>query len=152
MHSCPWNFDILLRNMKANTLFFYKNNFIRTKALILAKIFKNKLRTSPGFSVRQNMRTKCLGQDMLINWDVYVILVPWFLTDCTENLKMNINPFVPNAPFLYPLKTSENCEVFWCFQGVEKACVGNEWVKQSLKDVRTSTLNKCKYLNPTNNT
>ena len=22
------------------------------------------------------------------------------------------NPFVPNAPFLYPLKTSENCKVF----------------------------------------
>ena len=30
-----------------------------------------------------------------------------------------INPFVPNAPFLYPLKT---------FQGVEKGCIGNEWV------------------------
>ena len=40
-----------------------------------------------------------------------------------------INPFVPNAPFLYPLKTSENCKVFWCFQGVEKGCIGNEWVK-----------------------
>ena len=32
------------------------------------------------------------------------------------------NPFVPNAPFLYPLKTSENL----CFQGVEKGCVGNK--------------------------
>ena len=30
------------------------------------------------------------------------------------------NPFVPNAPFLYPLKTSENRKVFWCFHGVEK--------------------------------
>ena len=29
-----------------------------------------------------------------------------------------VNPFVRNAPFLYPLKTSENCKVFWCFQGV----------------------------------
>ena len=29
------------------------------------------------------------------------------------------NPFiiVPNAPFLYPLKTLENHKVFWCFQG-----------------------------------
>ena len=35
-----------------------------------------------------------------------------------------INPFVSNAPFLYPLKTS----VFWCFQRVEKGCIGNEWV------------------------
>ena len=37
------------------------------------------------------------------------------------------NPFVPNAPFLYPLKT-ENRKIFWCFQGVEKGCIGNEWV------------------------
>ena len=40
-----------------------------------------------------------------------------------------INPFVPNAPFLYPLKTSENRKVFWCFQGVEKGCIGKIWVK-----------------------
>ena len=40
----------------------------------------------------------------------------------------SVNPFVPNAPFLYPLKTSENCKVFWCFQGLEKGYIGNEWV------------------------
>ena len=39
------------------------------------------------------------------------------------------NTFVPNASFLYPLKTSENLPVFWCFQGVVKGCIGNEWVK-----------------------
>ena len=33
-----------------------------------------------------------------------------------------VNPFVPNAPFLYPLKTSENRK------GVEKGCIGNKWV------------------------
>ena len=38
------------------------------------------------------------------------------------------NPFVPNALFLYFLKTSENLMVFLCFQGVEKVCIGNEWV------------------------
>ena len=27
------------------------------------------------------------------------------------------NSFVRQAPFLYPLKTSENGKVFWCFQG-----------------------------------
>ena len=31
-----------------------------------------------------------------------------------------INPFVPNAPFLYLLKQY--------FQGLEKECIGNEWV------------------------
>ena len=39
------------------------------------------------------------------------------------------NPFVPKVPFLYPLKTSENRKVFWCFQGVEKGCIGNKRVK-----------------------
>ena len=41
---------------------------------------------------------------------------------------ISFNPFVSNALFLYPLKTSENHTVFWCFQGVEKGCIGNEWV------------------------
>ena len=27
-----------------------------------------------------------------------------------------------------PPKTSEALTVFWCFQGVEKGCIGNEWV------------------------
>ena len=35
-----------------------------------------------------------------------------------------LNPFVSNAPFLYPLKASENRKVFWCFQGVEKGYIG----------------------------
>ena len=40
-----------------------------------------------------------------------------------------LNRFVPNAPYLYPMKTSENPTVFWCFQRIEKMCIGNEWVK-----------------------
>ena len=40
----------------------------------------------------------------------------------------DINPFVPCAPFLYPLKTSVNRKIFWCFQGAEKRCNGNNWV------------------------
>ena len=43
---------------------------------------------------------------------------------CFTNIKFNaLNPFVPSAPFLYPLKTSENLNVFWCFQGVEEECL-----------------------------
>ena len=34
-----------------------------------------------------------------------------------EKHKNCFNPFVPNAPFLYPLKTSENLTIFLCFQG-----------------------------------
>ena len=37
-----------------------------------------------------------------------------------------LNPFLPNAPFLYPLKTSENLKVFLHFQWVEKGYIGNE--------------------------
>ena len=40
---------------------------------------------------------------------------------------VHINLFVPNALFLYPLKTSENLMVF-CFQGVETGFMGNKWV------------------------
>ena len=40
-----------------------------------------------------------------------------------------VNPFLPNVPFLYPLKTSENRKVFWCFQEVEKRYIENKWVK-----------------------
>ena len=43
-----------------------------------------------------------------------------------------IKPFVPNALFIYLLNTSENLTVFWCFQGVEKECIGSEWVKKRL--------------------
>ena len=56
---------------------------------------------------------------------------------CSYLIKLNpvwikLNPFVPNAPFLCPLKTSENRNVFWCFQGVEKECIGKERVKMSM--------------------
>ena len=37
--------------------------------------------------------------------------------------------FVLNAPVFYYLKTLENRKFFWCFQGVEKGCTGNEWIK-----------------------
>ena len=39
------------------------------------------------------------------------------------------NLFILSAPFLYLLKTSENSKVFWCFQGLEKECISNEWDK-----------------------
>ena len=44
-----------------------------------------------------------------------------------------LNPFVPNAPFLFLLKISENRKVFWCFQRVEKRWIWNEWVYMILK-------------------
>ena len=40
-------------------------------------------------------------------------------------ISLHFNPFVLNAPFHYPLKTSEN-------RKVEKGCIGNEWVNYYL--------------------
>ena len=42
---------------------------------------------------------------------------------------LHINPFAPNALFLYSLKASEKRTVIWCFQEVEKGCIEGEWVK-----------------------
>ena len=36
-----------------------------------------------------------------------------------------VNPFVPNAPFLYLL----------CSQGVEKGCIGNKWVGEGISGI-----------------
>ena len=47
---------------------------------------------------------------------------------CTLSLPPGNNR-KPNAPFLYPMKTAENLTVFCCFQGVDKECIGNKWVK-----------------------
>ena len=53
-----------------------------------------------------------------------------------------------NAPFLYPLKASENLTVFWCFQWVEKGHIGSQWVKLSLKSTfnchNLKGLNSCR--------
>ena len=61
-------------------------------------------------------------------------------SNCTEEENGWFNPFIPNAPSLYPLKTSENRKVFLCFQEVDKRYIGNKWVKNSvssnlLKDI-----------------
>ena len=45
---------------------------------------------------------------------------------------LHFNPFVPSATFLYPFKTSEKLTIFWCFQGVEKGCIGKKCVKYHL--------------------
>ena len=46
-------------------------------------------------------------------------------------IRLFIKVFVANAPFLYPLKTSENLSVFEYFQGVVKGRIWNKWVESS---------------------
>ena len=50
------------------------------------------------------------------------------------------NPFVPNTIFLYTLKTSGNLTGFWCFQGLEKGCIGNEWADKVTGLVTSTSL------------
>ena len=51
-----------------------------------------------------------------------------------KQFQININPFVPKAPFFSSLKTSEIRKVFYCLQGVEKGCFGDKWVKYLQSD------------------
>ena len=37
-----------------------------------------------------------------------------------------LHPTRSHSTLSLPLKTSENSQVFGCFQGVEKGCIGNE--------------------------
>ena len=66
------------------------------------------------------------------------------------------NRFIPNAPFLYPLKTSENRKLFWCFQGVEKGTLqtnglmGFTWnhlLKHSIRMTKCLKLSTWRKLN-----
>ena len=48
------------------------------------------------------------------------------------------NPFVPNAPFLYPLKTLETFMVFCfsdAFREIEKGCIRNQWFNSLTSDI-----------------
>ena len=52
-----------------------------------------------------------------------------------------INPFGPNALFLYLLKTSENLSGFSCFQRVKKEYIESKWVNWCIKPYICAELN-----------
>ena len=86
-----------------------------TLKLFVGKLSTNCLRVFDYFALK----------GLIYNVTVFLNRTP-LIFFCPRSLK----PFVYNAPFLYPLKASENLKVFWCFQGVEKGCIGNEWVNE----------------------
>ena len=71
----------------------------------------------------------CLRQNHYNLRNLYVLAtnIPRKKFMSNSIIYQTINLFVSNAPFIYPLKTSENILVF-CFQGIGKGCIGNEWV------------------------
>ena len=62
-----------------------------------------------------------LETDMSVVWwkykvqNVEINAVYWKLLMVKYICSYSINPFVLNAQFLYPLKTSKNLTIFWCF-------------------------------------
>ena len=80
-----------------------------------------------------NIHDTCKGQPgRLMNMlrSMFYLLTPWW---GNATFVLAFNPFVPDAPALYPLKASENLKVFWRFQGLEKGCTANKWVNISIK-------------------
>ena len=86
-----------------------------------------------------NIRYYSNLRDMLYRVDIHILINKQWTDEllamrnwmiCLLVWLMLFNPFVPNAPFFYFLKTSEYCKVFWCFHGVEKGCIGNKWVNE----------------------
>ena len=69
---------------------------------------------------------------------LFSLIIPYTLC------KFFPNPFVPNAPLLFPLKTSENLAVF-CFQWVEKGCIHNEWVNCTMSVVHSTQGSTSKF-------
>ena len=67
----------------------------------------------------------------------------WLKYFTTKSLQF-LNSFVPSALFLYPQKTSENPTVrFWCFQGLEKGCIGKKWINRVLHTLLWSIKKWC---------
>ena len=56
-----------------------------------------------------------------------LLVLVYTSSNCTQSIDQ-INPFVPNASFLYPLKKSENLMVSWYFQRVENEWIGSKCV------------------------
>ena len=63
-----------------------------------------------------------ISPSISLSWLKFILMLS-ICNDWTWDMAIvrSFNPFVPNAPFLYPLKT--------CFQVVERGCIGNKWVK-----------------------
>ena len=62
----------------------------------------------------------------------------------------NFKSFVPNAPFLNPPKILKNLLVFWCFQGVEKKCIGNKWLKLLFGSPQSFRFPEASFVSETN--
>ena len=100
--------------------YFLNDLFLATDKSILCNYADDNAR-----EIRWPPLLPCYPVNCQCLWKKTLIEKKWLIF-----LYANINPFVPNTPFLYPLKTSENLTVFWCIHGVEKGCIGYKWIKK----------------------
>ena len=63
--------------------------------------------------------------------DIFFELIVTFIRGVPRTLSNIYNLFVANAPFLYPLKSSENLTVFLFFQ---KGWIGNKWDNETFSE------------------
>ena len=80
------------------------------RALVNSMInWKRKLKSGEDFLGRVNVKRYIFQGDTLSQ----LLFVLSFIS--LSLVLYNVNPFVPNGPFLYPLKTSENRKVKVCY-------------------------------------
>ena len=112
-----------------------KNNCVCIHEIMQLIIIKMKMKMKNRSQRYDINRPRSRHGHKFSNWKKYLsmmmlICIKQLLSNIWSSVSEKVNPFVPNAPFLYPLKISENLTVFWCFQRVEIGCIGNEWIKQ----------------------
>ena len=111
------------QNVKTNCFFFQKKNSFSWLSLTFhlnaVRIVRKNYFSNTDFvdHVPQKIR-KVIS--MFLNLHCYCLdleVTRKRVLKCVWNRYVIFSPFVPNTPLLYPLKTSENLTVFWCFQG-----------------------------------
>ena len=82
-----------------------------------------------------------ISKGLLVNL-LLIFLAYWNVLKRTCKHHLYIKPLLfltHSFRMHYSLIASENFTVFWCFLGVEKGCIGNEWVnKTTLKESQTT--------------
>ena len=107
------------------TFFFSIIPFYKKKSFGFGKK-KGQASNKARLSVPQNIRAKCLGQDIRVNKDVYVVLVSRFSTNCTENS-------IKTGLFLFFLFLTLCCIISPISGIIDHYCI-----KEQLKKIRTN--------------
>ena len=107
-------------------LFTFNKERVRRKLLLLQ--WKTLTVECLG-SIRSKHRSNFLIRNPLSRYPTNKIISGSMIhsLDCKyvkSHCRRLFNPFIPNAPFLYLLKTTEILTIFWCFQWIEKGCIG----------------------------